>query len=871
MQKTNHNHTQRPSLWPQILIAALTLAAVAAAILFGRLTYRETRELATEQFNQQQLILARSAAAGIEGYLDEINEELPVLAAMSPVQAMAPESLVYMQLVYSDESGKTSIRLLDVDGILRFIYPNEGWRKELIGQDYSEETYFIETQETGERAFSGVITNEMEEPCIRVAYPVFIEDEKGAREFNGVVVASFDIEEIARLYISPIVSGETGYAWLLDEDGVFLAHYKAEFVGWNASEVRAEQNPDISYEAIEQIQRRMLSSEEGTGRYISGWHRGQYGEVEKLAAYTPVHVNGRIWSVAVCAPVSEVDALVRAAGRAELYTLGLVILALMAGGVYLLITSRRWSHSLEREVEKRTEALRESETNYSLLAENVTDLIWVADMSLRFTYISPSVKHMLGYSVEEAMSLTLADILTPVSLETIMKAFAGEQAVEETGTNDLFRSRTLEVEAFCKDGSTIWTEVKATGLRDPDSQLVEILGVSRDITERRRAAEELHRKEEHHKAVIENIFKFVPEGVLVLTESLNLLKQNKAFDDIVQKYAPLLGYTEEELAQKIIEQLRCKIESEDSKEIHIWNKDRSRTGLPEGNQRDELVLEFNTARIFLAEEEEEEEEASIVVSLKDITERRWAEHERECLLEQISLGRARLEILSKQLLEIQEAERRTIALELHDRIGQDLAALKLHLQSAKRLGDIPAFKQHMNQGIATLTRLSERVRELALDLRPSILDDLGLVAALRWYIDRQTRDTDLRIEYDLKSPETRPETEIETTCFRVAQEALTNILRHAQATQVHVALASEEGFLRLVIQDDGIGFDSTEAYERALRGESMGLLGMRERVELSSGDLKIDSSPGGGTILEARFPFTLSHPPERRESRRNFQ
>ena len=91
-------------------------------------------------FNQQQLILARAAARGIEGYLDEINEGLPVLATMAPVQAMAPESLVYMQLVYGDGSGKTSIRLLDEDGILRFIYPNEGWRKALIGQDYGKET-----------------------------------------------------------------------------------------------------------------------------------------------------------------------------------------------------------------------------------------------------------------------------------------------------------------------------------------------------------------------------------------------------------------------------------------------------------------------------------------------------------------------------------------------------------------------------------------------------------------------------------------------------------------------------------------------------------------------------------------------------------
>ena len=144
---------------------------------------------------------------------------------------------------------------------------------------------------------------------------------------------------------------------------------------------------------------------------------------------------------------------------------------------------------------------------------------------------------------------------------------------------------------------------------------------AKERTERKHAEEAMRNKKEHHNAVIESIFKFVPEGVLVLTESLNLLKQNRTFDDIVQKYAPLLEYTEEGLAQKIIEQLSSKIVSGDSKEIHIGKKDQLETSI---SGRDELIIQFNTARMFLAEEEEEEE-ASIVVSLLDITERKRAE------------------------------------------------------------------------------------------------------------------------------------------------------------------------------------------------------------------------------------------------------
>ncbi|MBI5476170.1 MAG: PAS domain S-box protein, partial [Ignavibacteriales bacterium] len=145
--------------------------------------------------------------------------------------------------------------------------------------------------------------------------------------------------------------------------------------------------------------------------------------------------------------------------------------------------------------------------------------------------------------------------------------------------------------------------------------------MNRYYQERLQNAEMLHRKEEHHKVVVESIFKFIPEGVLVLTESLNLLKHNKAFEEIVQKYAPLLGYAEQELTENIVEQCRTKIEHGDSKEIYISSKDQSRTDL---SQSDTLILEFNTARMFLAEEVEEEE-ARIVVSLLDITERKRAE------------------------------------------------------------------------------------------------------------------------------------------------------------------------------------------------------------------------------------------------------
>jgi diguanylate cyclase (GGDEF)-like protein/PAS domain S-box-containing protein len=140
------------------------------------------------------------------------------------------------------------------------------------------------------------------------------------------------------------------------------------------------------------------------------------------------------------------------------------------------------------------EALRESEARYRLLAENTSDLIWTMDLSLRYTYMSPAVTRMRGYSVEEIVGTTVQETMTPASLEVASKALAEELAIERTEQKDPFRSRKVELEMYCRDGSTIWTEMNMTFLRDSDGRPVGILGVTRDISERRKAERELLRQ-----------------------------------------------------------------------------------------------------------------------------------------------------------------------------------------------------------------------------------------------------------------------------------------------------------------------------------------------------------------------------------------
>jgi PAS domain S-box-containing protein len=139
------------------------------------------------------------------------------------------------------------------------------------------------------------------------------------------------------------------------------------------------------------------------------------------------------------------------------------------------------------------EALQESERRYRLLAENTSDLIWTVDMGLKYTYMSPVVKRMRGYTADEILGLPIKDTLTPASLEVAMKVLTEELAIEKMGHNDLFRSRKLDLEMYCKDGSTIWTEMNMMFMRDSEGRPVGIQGVTRDISDRKRAEAEQNR------------------------------------------------------------------------------------------------------------------------------------------------------------------------------------------------------------------------------------------------------------------------------------------------------------------------------------------------------------------------------------------
>jgi signal transduction histidine kinase len=223
--------------------------------------------------------------------------------------------------------------------------------------------------------------------------------------------------------------------------------------------------------------------------------------------------------------------------------------------------------------------------------------------------------------------------------------------------------------------------------------------------------------------------------------------------------------------------------------------------------------------------------------------------------EKVQESATSLRVLSRRLMDAQESERRSIARELHDEIGQALSTLRLNLHVLQKPRSAEEKASCISDSVGLVEKTLQQVRDMSLNLRPSILDDLGLVSALEWQMNKLAERAGFRGQVQTAGLSGRLPAALETICFRVAQEALTNVVRHAQARRVVVGVRQDDQHLLLTVRDDGVGFDVKAAATRAREGGCMGLLGMKERVLLGSGEFRLRSGPGRGTRVRVRFPL----------------
>lgn len=527
------------------------------------------------------------------------------------------------------------------------------------------------------------------------------------------------------------------------------------------------------------------------------------------------------------------------------------------------------------ERKRREDELRQSETRYRLLIDGVQDYaIYLLDPDGHVASWNAGAERMTGYQASEILGRHFACFFTTEDLAL------GKPGIE-LQTARLTGRYAEEGWRVCKDGSRFWANVVVTAVRDEQGDLQGFAKVTRDNTERRKADEmrrwyanrllalyEISRAilsaQSSHaiaEAALHRLRRIVPCHYAHIVSGPGTDVPARVLMSVADDPFAIDATSWPEVALSAT--LMTLLDAPQVVVVTIEDQDllpalRPLHGVGMRLLAIAPLVAHNAliGELVLARANTEPFDSNQLDIIRQVADQLAVALQHAQLFAEVQMSRERLQSLSQRLLEVQELERRTIAGELHDEIGQALTIVKMNLQTLQTNAAGMEADDRVDECITVVERALEQVRSLSLDLRPSLLDDLGLVATLRWYVARQARAVSFALHFSADEPPGRLTAILETVCFRITQEALTNIVRHADAREVWVQLRCDAE-LCLTVRDNGVGFDPVEAEARASRGASLGLLGMRERAILSGGRLSVVSAPGQGTTISACFPVSL--------------
>lgn len=509
-------------------------------------------------------------------------------------------------------------------------------------------------------------------------------------------------------------------------------------------------------------------------------------------------------------------------------------------------------------------SLRQSEERFRALVDKGADMMTITDATGNVIYASPSTERVSGYSAAEFMSRNSLETIHPDDLVHCLEAL--QQLASTRGL-----SLDLTHRFRHKDGSWHWAEGVFTSLFH-DPAIGGIVANVRDVTQRKTAECATRESEERFRLLVEGTRDY---AMFLMDNERRIIHWNSGAERI-------FGHSRDEAIGRLGDMIFTPEDLENGapqKEVEIATRDGSaadlRWHLRKSGER------FWVDGVMTALRDENGELRGFAKIARDATPERLAEEtlqrahddlEKRVLdrtqelananekLRRESIERQQLEKARESLLQrvvgAQEEERRRISRELHDQLGQQLTALLLGLKSLPHIEDNGMRPPSVNARIEALETLADELMQhthrLAWELRPASLDTFGLEPALRQYVEEWCRQSG--IEADLLNRDAagapRLPLDVEIALYRVAQEALTNVQRHAQASQVSVVLERCDGHVTLIIEDDGHGFQ-IEQDENGLplaSSQRLGLLGMQERMELARGTLAVESSPRGTTI-----------------------
>jgi PAS domain S-box-containing protein len=472
------------------------------------------------------------------------------------------------------------------------------------------------------------------------------------------------------------------------------------------------------------------------------------------------------------------------------------------------------------------EALRQSEHVHKTVVESSPDIIARFDRSLRHLFVNPSAAAATGIPIARFIGRTNREL--GMSEENV--ALWDRKLGEAFGTGLL---QAIEFESAGPGGTRVYSSILVPE-KAADGSVVSVLSIARDVTAERRARQALADEERRHRLLLDTL----QEGILAFDAGGAVTYANASA-------ARILGYDRDALRGKPLTALAVP----DAGETSTGMLSRWFTA-PAGRRECTLVradgsrldAEIGMGRLVGTPGNPSE----IILSVLDITDRRRA-------VKELHESQGKLRSLARHLLSAREEERRKVAQEIHDELGQTLTGLSMDLRwLARRLGQSPSPVQEKLRAVIDLSDQTIRmVQRISSSLRPRMLDDLGLGPALEWLTGGFSRRLGIPCSVAVNAGGSRIGGNAATTLFRIVQEALTNVARHARASRVSIDLREVGDSLALQIHDDGIGISEADAASP----RSFGLIGLRERVQELDGDIAIHGEPGAGTTISISIPF----------------
>ena len=490
------------------------------------------------------------------------------------------------------------------------------------------------------------------------------------------------------------------------------------------------------------------------------------------------------------------------------------------------------------EWEKAEQLVLATENRFRSILEKITMPIAVYEVHepKRFVFINPKFTEWFGYTIEDIPDIAhwrKAAYRDEAYFQQVLKVWRAE--LEKVYSGEKKESCPVEASIYCKDGSVKELEISFTTTEN-------LLYVTfNDVTERNSFLRALHENEKKFR----NISEQLPIPICVFSDNGETRFLNNAFIDT-------FGYTREDIPTRK-EWLTRAYPDENYRNVVIAAREQA-ANRPQYKTRTTITCQFEVTCKDGSKKHIEfsasKGNRNLYVVANDITGKVKAEQE-------LKQSHRQLRELSSYLENIREEERKHISREIHDELGQQLTLLKLDLlQLSKKLRpEETELIDKMKQADQLLAETMRSVRKIATQLRPSILDNLGLVSALEWQSREFEKNFGIHCVFESLLYEPQFSTKQSNALFRIYQEALTNIARHASATRVDAVLSQEENRIVLEIRDNGKGFNPDDMANK----KTLGLKGMQERAIMIDGDFSIESTPGKGTYIQISIPILITN------------